>query len=158
MKLEALSRSCWSEQYVLKLDGRPWGEYSGRWFSEGVDIHLTGRRHLRLEKASWLGSQFALTDTAEGNVLAEATRSGLFTSAWDMRLSNGPARLVWAGWFSTAYRVVQGAQVVAEINRVGFCTRGWAVADGGSLSENDLLLIGLVYHTILRREASSSSS
>ena len=71
MMLEALSPSCWSDLYVLKLDGRPWGEYRGRWFSECVDIHLTGRHQLGLEKAGWLGSRFTLTDTADGRILAE---------------------------------------------------------------------------------------
>ena len=51
MMLEAISPTCWSDLYVLKLDGRPWGEYRGRWFSECVDIHLTERHELGLEKA-----------------------------------------------------------------------------------------------------------
>jgi hypothetical protein len=158
MMLEALSPSCWSDLYVLKLDGRPWGEYRGRWFSESVDIRLTGRRQLRLKKAGWLGSRFGLTDSADGSVLAEAERSGLFTSAWDLRLSNGPARLVSAGWFNTGYRVVQGGRILAEVNRVGFCNGGWAIEDGKSLSETDLLFIGLIYHTILRRNAAAAAA
>jgi hypothetical protein len=158
MLLEARSPSCWSDHYVLKLDGRPWGEYRGRWFSEGVDIHLTGRRQLRLEKVGWLGSRFTLTDTADGRSLAAADRSGLFTSAWDLRLSTGPARLVSAGWFNTGYRVIQGRQDLADINRVGLCNGGWAVGDDGSLRETDLLFIGLIYHTILRRNAAAASA
>jgi len=155
--LEALSPSCWSDLYVLKLDGRPWGEYRGRWFSEGVDIHLIGRRQLRLDKAGWLGSRFALTDASDGRVLAAADRSGVFTSAWDLHLSNGPARLASAGWFNTGYRVIQGGRALAEINRVDFCNRGWAV-DGESLQDTDLLFIGLIYHTILRRNAAAAAS
>jgi hypothetical protein len=156
MMLEALSPSCWSDLYVLKLDGRPWGEYRGRWFSECVDIQLTGRHQLRLEKAGWMGSRFKLTNSADGRSLAEADRRGLFTSAWDLRLSNGPAQLVSAGWFNTGYRVVQGGRAVAEINRVGLCSRGWAVGDGEALRETDLLFIGLIYHTILRRNAAAA--
>jgi hypothetical protein len=158
MMLEAISPTCWSDLYVLKLDGRPWGEYRGRWFSECADIHLTGRRQLRLEKAGWLGSRFALTDTGNGESLAEAERSGLFTSAWDLRLSNGPARLVSAGWFNTGYQVMQGGQAVAEINRVGLCNGGWAVGNGHSLFDTDLLFIGLIYHTILRRNAAAAGA
>jgi hypothetical protein len=157
MMLKAISPTCWSDLYVLKLDGRPWGEYRGRWFSECVDIHLAGRRQLRLEKAGWLGSQFTLTDTADRRSLAKADRSGVFTSAWDLRLSTGPARLVSAGWFNTGYRVLQGGRAVAEINRVGLCNGGWAVGDVGALQETDLLFIGLIYHTILRRNASSTA-
>jgi hypothetical protein len=119
-------------------------------------IHLTGRRQLGLEKAGWLGSRFTLTDSTDGRNLAEADRSGLFTIAWDMQLSNGPARLVSAGWFNTGYRVVQGGRVSADINRVGLCNGGWALTDDGSLQEADLLFIGLIYHTILRRNAAAA--
>lgn len=156
MMLESSSPSCWSDQYVLKLDGRPWGEFHGRWFSECIDVRLTGRCQLGLEKAGWLGSHFMLTDGADGRILAEADRSGLLTSAWDLRLSNGPARLVSAGWFNTGYQVVQADRVLAEINKVGWCGNDWAVQGDGALQKFDLLFIGLIYHTILRRNASSS--
>jgi hypothetical protein len=156
--LEALSPSCFSDLYVLKLDGRPWGEYRGRWFSESVDIRLIGRRGLGLEKAGWLGSRFTLTDTADGRVLAEADRSGLLTSAWNMRLSNGPARLISAGWFNTSYQVVQDGRTAGDVNRVGLCNGGWAVQGDGILRENDLLFIGLIYHTILRRNAAAAAA
>lgn len=158
MMLEALSPSCWSDHYVLKLDGRLWGEFRGRWFSESVDIHLTGRRQFHLKKAGWSGSRFALTDTADARILAEADRSGLFTSAWDLRLSNGLAQLISAGWFNTGYQVVQGGRTLAEINRVGLCNGGWAVRDGGSLQETDLLFIGLIYQTILRPNAAVAAA
>jgi hypothetical protein len=127
MMLQALSPTCWSDHYVLKLDGRPWGEYRGPWFSECVDIHLTGRRQFRPEKAGWLGSRFTLTDAAGGKSLATAERSGMFTSAWDLRLSNGPAHLVSAGWLNTGYKVVRGGRVLAEVNHVGLYNGGWAV-------------------------------
>jgi len=150
MLLEAHSPSCWSDLYVLKLDGRPWGEYRGRWFSERVDIHLTGRRQLRLEKAGWLGSHFALINAADDNSLAEADRSGFLTSAWDLQLSTGPAQLASAGWLNTGYQTVQRGRVLAEIDRLGNCNSGWAIEDDGSLQESDLLFIGLTYHTVLR--------
>ena len=73
-----------------------------------------------------------------------------------MQLSNGPAQLVSAGWFNTGYRVVQAGWASAEINRVGLCNGGWAIADKGSLQETDLLFIGLIYHTILRRNAAAA--
>jgi hypothetical protein len=158
MILEAISPSCFSDRYVLKLDGRPAGEYRGRWFSECVDVRLTSRRHVSLEKAGWMGSRFSLTDRADGRVLAEADRSGLFTSAWDMRLSTGPARLRSAGWFNTAYQVFQGGKRMAEVDRVGWCNSGWAVHSEGTLQDTDLLFIGLIYHTILRRNAAAASS
>jgi hypothetical protein len=157
MKVEAMAPGCLSDLHVLKRDGRPWGEFRGRWFTESLDIYTTGRRHLGMEKHGWLGSHFTLTDKADGRILAEANRSAPLTSAWDMRLSNGPARLVSAGWLNTSYRVVQGGRTSAAVDRVGLCNNGWAVQDDGSLQETDLLFIGLVYHTILRRNAAASA-
>ena len=158
MTLEALSPSCWSDHYVLKLNGRPWGEFRGRWFSEHIDIHLTGRRQLRFEKSGWMGSRFALIDAVDSESLAEADRGGMFTSAWDLLLSNGRARLVSAGWFNTGYQVIQSAGVLADIDGVGLCNGGWAVTDDGSMRETDLLFVGLIYHTILRRNAAAASA
>jgi hypothetical protein len=37
------------------------------------------------------------------------------------------------------------------------CDRGWLV-DGSGLTEEDLILIGLVYHTIKRRQSSQSAA
>jgi len=158
MRLEAISPNCFSNLYVLKLDGRPFGEYRGRWFSESVELRLTSRRRLILEKDGWLGSRFALTECADGRVVAEADRSGLFTSAWDLRLSTGPARLISAGWFNTGFQVIQGDRALAKVNRVGLCNGGWAVQADGKLQDTDLMLIGLIYHTILRRNAAADAA
>jgi hypothetical protein len=154
MLLEARSPSCFSDRYVLKLNGRSIGEYRGRWFSEGVEIRLLGRHRLHLQKASWMGSYFKLT-SADGKVLAEANRSGFFTSAWDLALSNGAARLVSAGLFNTAFLVEQGGQTVARVGQVGMCSGGWIVESERTLGEIDLLFVGLIYRTILERRRSS---
>jgi hypothetical protein len=158
MILEARSSNCFSNHYVLKLDGRPHGEFRGRWFSEGVDIRLSSRRRLHLDKIAWTGSHFKLTDTADGRVLAEAFRSGLFTSAWRLRLSNGSAQLVSAGFFTTGFIVLQGGQTKAETNRSGMCDGGWNVKANGSLDETDLILVGLIYHTILKRRTAAAGA
>jgi hypothetical protein len=158
MALEALSPSCFSDLYVLKLDERPWGEYRGRWFSESVDIRLTGRRELSLKKSGWLGSRFTLTDGADGKILAQADRSGMFTSAWNMRLTNGSAQLISAGWFNSGFQVIQDGRPVADVNRVGLCNGGWAIQGGKTLKDIDLLFVGLIYHTILRRNAAAAAA
>ena len=90
--------------------------------------------------------------------MAKADRSGLFTSAWDLRLSTGQAQLVSAGWFNMGYQVVRGGHVLADINRVGLCNGGWAVGNGNSLKDTDMLFVGLIYHTILRRNATNAAS
>ncbi len=66
MILEARSPSCFSDHYVLKIDGQAHGDYRGRWYSEGVNIRLRGQRRLHLQKKSWLGSRFKLTRRAPG--------------------------------------------------------------------------------------------
>jgi hypothetical protein len=154
MRLEARSPSCFSDHYVLKLNGRSIGEYRGRWCSENIEIRLLGRHRLHLRKSSWLGSNFKLMEY-DGKVLAEANRSGMFTSAWELALSTGPARLVSAGIFNTAYRVEQGGQTLARADQLEMCTGAWAVESEGRLGEMDLLFIGLIYCTILERRRSS---
>jgi hypothetical protein len=153
MLLEARSANCFSSTFVLKKDGRPVGTFEGRWFSESVDVYLTQRRHLVFEKVSWLGSRFELVDEADKAVLARGDRSGLFTSSWDLHTSAGDGQLVKGGWFVTGYDFVVGKEVWASVDRVGLCERGWTVAGHGPLTEEDLLLIGLVYHTVQQRES-----
>jgi len=50
----------------------------------------------------------------------------------------------------------EAGRVLAEINKAGFCGNDWAVGDDGSLQKTDLLFIGLIHHTILRRNAAAA--
>jgi hypothetical protein len=155
--LAARSSSCFSSHYLLQLNGRPHGEFSGRWFSEGIDIRLTNRRRLHLDKISWAGSHFRLIDGRDETVLCEASRGGFLTTAWDLTLSAGPARLVSAGIFNTGFRVLAGAKQIAEVDRTSMCDGGWVVQDSGIVREEDLLFIGLLFHTILRRRSDAAA-
>ncbi len=101
-RLVARSPSCFSSQYVLKLDGRPVGQFEGRWFSEGINIRLTERLQLHFEKTSWLGSKFQLVDANSSEILAQGSRSGFFARSWDLSLSTGRASLVRTSLFSSA--------------------------------------------------------
>jgi hypothetical protein len=154
MQLEARAANCCSSKFVLKLDGRPVGKFEGRWFSEGLDISMTARRHLQLRKIGWVGSQFELVDMADGRVLGQCQRSGFFTSAWDLTLSSMAGQLVRPGWFTTAYEFKHQDRALARVDRLGWCERGWSVDGSSALVEEDLLLIGLVFHTIQKRQAS----
>jgi hypothetical protein len=153
MLLEARAANCFSSKFVLTIDRRPLGKFEGRWFSESLDIDLLERRHLEFRKVSWLGSQFALVDPADEQPLGSCGRSGLLTSSWDVSLSTGPGQLVKAGWFDSAYEFWQGDRAQARVDRLGWCERGWWVEGSEDLTEEDLLLIGLVYHTIRQRQA-----
>jgi hypothetical protein len=158
MLLEAEAASCFSSTFVLKSNGRPLGKFEGRWLSEGIDVALVERRRLRFEKVGWVGSHFRLLDGGDDEEpLAEAQRSGLFTSGWDLVLSVGRAQMVREGWFTTAFAVRRHDEEVARVDRVGACSRGWFVEARG-LREEDLILVGLVYHTVKRREASQHSA
>ncbi|HEV3256381.1 MAG TPA: hypothetical protein VG013_05820 [Gemmataceae bacterium] len=153
MILEARPANCCSSTFVLKVDDRAVGKFDGRWFSENLDVSLTGRRRLQFQKASWLGSQFVLQDADGEEPLGRAGRAGMFTNTWDLELSTGPAQLVKAGWLATGYEVQQGKQALARVDRLGWCTRGWYVEKNGPLKAEDLILVGLVYHVILQRQA-----
>ena len=149
--LKARSRSCLSAVYVLKLDDRPFGQFRGRWFSEAVDIHLVGRANVRLKKVGIFGSHFELIDSDTGAVLGAADRPGFLSRAWNLRLSGGRATLKSAGLFNSGYHVVdERGKSIAEVNRVGLCEGGWWVHTH-SLEPTDLVLVGLIYHTILER-------
>jgi hypothetical protein len=152
MILEARAASCFSSEYVLKINDRPIGKSSGRWFSEDVEVQLTQRRCLEFRKIGWFGSQFDLVDFSDGEVVARADRAGMFTSAWEVRLSVGPGLLQCAGWFDTAYVFVQDGDTLARVDRVGLCERGWIIDGGDILKDEDLLMIGLLYQTILQRQ------
>jgi hypothetical protein len=155
MWLEARAADCFSSTLVLKIDGRPVGKIESRWMSESLDIHMTGRRQLVFEKIGWMGSQFVLRE-ASGQPLGAADRSGFFSSTWDLDLGAGPARLVKENWFGSAYALRQEGLELARADRIGPCERGWFVE--GDLDDEDLLLVGLVYHTILRRAAQAASA
>jgi hypothetical protein len=156
MLLEARAANCCSSKYVLKLDGRAIGKFEGRWFSESLDVNLTERRQLQLQKVTWMGSQFVLRAEGEEQPLGTAQRSGFFSSSWDLYLGSGEGRLERAGWFDSSYVVRQGDGVVARVDRLGLCERGWRVDALDALVEGDLLLIGLVYHTIRQRQERQS--
>jgi hypothetical protein len=151
VQLEARAENCCSSTFVLKLDGRAHGKFSGRWFSEALDVQCTGRQRLSFQNVRWLWSEFVLED-AKGQALGRATRSGVFTRSWDLELSTGPALLAAAGLFSTAYEVRQNEAVKATVNRMGVCERGWCADADDELADTDLILVGLVYHTVIERE------
>src|SRR5438552_1176099 len=110
MILEARAENCCSSTYVLKIGGQAIGTIQGRFWSEGLDLALTGRRRLKLDKSGWLTSHFQLKDAESDEVIVEARPAGIFTSAWELTLSCGPARLERAGFFSSTYQVKQNGR------------------------------------------------
>src|SRR5260370_17969012 len=144
MILEARAASCLSSTFILKLDDRPIGKFQGRWFSESLDIDLTGRFHLQLQKVGWLGSQFVLKELDHEEPIADAKRSGVFSSNWDLELSFGPVQLVRANWFSPEYVVQQEGTQLARATRIGWGERGWRVDSNTKLKNTDLILCRLV--------------
>jgi len=158
MYLEARAESCFSSTFVLKRDGRAIGKLVGRWFTEGLDIQMLGRRSLQFVNTAWLGSSFLLSDATSETVFGSAERSGLFTSGWDVQISTGPAKLVSAGFFSTGYILQQAGRELAQVDYHGACERGWWVDGDDSFAETDLLLVGLVYHIIQQRRQRHHSS
>lgn len=157
MILEARSAGCCTWAFVLTIDGRPHGRFEGQFFSENLSIDLTERRHFEFRKTSWMGSQFELVDLAHEEVVAWCDRSGLFTSSWDLSLSVGAGQLVHTGWFQTSYDFMLGDESLARVDRLGVCEWGWNVDGAGVLKDEDLLMIGLVYHTILSRRQRSQN-
>jgi hypothetical protein len=152
MLLEAQSAGCFSSRYLLRLDGHPHGECSTRWFGEGLDVRLLQQRQLVFEKEGLFSGRFLLVDCTTGQPLTAAGRSSIFTRNWDLHLSAGAAVMQSAGFFTNAYDVVQGEYKIAAVDRTGICSTDWFVESYTPLSDIDLLTIGLVYHTVLRRQ------
>jgi hypothetical protein len=152
MILEGRAASWLTSTVVLSRDGQPIGTCSGRWFSENRDVTLTNRGQLVFEKINWF-SRFVLTDAASGRPLGAADRSGWLTSAWELELSAGPARMVRSGWLGRGSVVRQGEVTLARVDPRGLCQRGWSITGDAPLSEADMVLIGLVYETTQRARA-----
>ncbi len=157
MFLEARTANCFGSTFILKTDGHAVGKFETRWFSEGLDIALIGRRQLRLEKVGWLGSQFILKREGDEEPIARADRSGILSSSWDLNLDCGVVQLVRAGWFQTAYLIQQDDQELGQVDRLGWCAQGWQV-DAGLLTLEEMILVGLIYHIILRRQSQHAAA
>ncbi len=159
MILEGRAENCFSSTHVLKLNGQAIGKIEGRFFSEGLDLALTGRRRLKLDKAGWLTSHFQLKDGESDTVLVEARPVGLFSSGWDLVLTCGKCELRKSGFFSSSYDVRQGAKILATVDRLGICERGWKVRKlGDQLEAPDLILVGLIYHIIVKRQQHAAAA
>src|SRR5262245_17741895 len=159
MILEGRAENCFSNTHVLKLNGQAIGKIEGRFFSEGLDLSLTGRRRLKLDRASWLTSHFQLKDAESDAVLVEARPAGFFSSGWDLVLSCGPGQLRKSSFWSSSYDVRQGAKILATVDRLGMCERGWRVTKfGDQLEAPDLILTGLIYHIIVKRQQHAAAA
>jgi hypothetical protein len=156
MIVEAKAANCFSSTYVLKINHHAAGKFESRWFSESIDIALTGRRRLIFQKLGWLGSEFVLRAAEAETFLGHATRAGFLTSSWHLDLSIGPCTLAKSDWFDSGYSVQQSGLPVGRVERLGWCERGWQ-ASSSRLTEEDLILVGLVYHTVLRRAQAAAA-
>lgn len=94
---------------------------------------------------------------ADGNELGSATSSGFFGLRWILSLKSGPGTLERAGWFTSGFVLKQGEATTARVSLTGWFTREWEVIAADSLSEVDVLMIGLVYTTIRHRESRQHS-
>ena len=156
--LETHTPSCFSSQYVLLDNGKPCGRFSGRTFSGSIDVSLLQRYRLVFKHAGFFSSRYTLVDQGTGSVLAGAQHAGLFTSAWDLSLEIGDCQMVSAGFFNQGFYVEQDRRRVAEVNVSGGCSGTWYVRPYVDLPLTDQVMIGLVFHTILRRRRQRNSS
>jgi hypothetical protein len=159
MILEAKAEDCCSRTYVLKLNNQAIGSIQGRFMSEGLDLALTGRQRLKLDKASWLSSHFQLKDAESDEVLVEARAAGMFRAGWNLTLASGPATFTRAGFFKTGYEIRRGGQLLGTVDRLGLCERGWRVQKiSDDLTAPDLILAGVIYHIIKKREEQAAAA
>ncbi len=155
MLLESRPAGWFTSNVELRLNGELLGIVQHHWLNEGMDLDLM-RLPVRFEKPSWLKSHFVLKD-AEGKELGSATARGLFWSSWEMDLKSGPGTLERAGWFTQGYLLKQGTSITARVAPKGWFSREWTVEADDSLPAVDVLLVGLTYLVIRRRESQQNS-
>ena len=158
MALEARSPSCWSSTYALRHNGSVVGEFSGRWFSGGIEVALLEGRRWRFRRQGFLSSHHYLEDVRTGSVLGECHPAGVFTQTWDLLLTDGAARLGSKGFFNTGFVVVRGRECLADVDRLSVCSNDWRVRNITLADFADELHVGLLYHTILRRRSQQNSA
>lgn len=156
MRLEGISIGWFRPSVDLILNGQHVGTVRSHWIGEGMDLDLHGHQ-VRFEKASWLRSQFVMSD-AEGFELGSAQRRGVFSGSWDMHLKSGEGILQRAGWMTAGFELKQGDDITARINLAGWFTRNWELVADDTLAPEDAILIGLVYMTIRHREAQQAAA
>jgi len=156
--LETHTPSCFSSQYVLLDNGKPCGKFKGRTFSSSIDVSLLRRYRLAFKHQGIFSPRYTLVDQASGSVLAGAKSAGIFTSAWDLSLEVGDCRLVSAGIFNQGFYLQQTNKRLAEVNVAGGCSGNWYVRPYAQMPLTDQVMIGLVFHTILRRRRRQHSS
>lgn len=149
--LETHTPSCFSSQYVLLDNGKPCGKFTGRTFSSCIDVSLLRRYRLEFRHAGIFTSRYTLIDLSSGSVLATSQSAGMFTSTWDLSLSIGACKMVSAGWLNQGFFIKQGKRRLAEVNVAGGCSGNWYVRPYVQMVLTDQVMIGLVFHTILRR-------
>lgn len=158
MALEAESRGCLQQHYVVKADGRPLGEFWHRWVSEGLKIRLMGHRHLTLRRTSFWGNRFELVDDEDHRVLGIAQRQGLWRPRWALTLSEaGTVTLLPRSFWSFTQQIERRGKIVGTVKRRGFCGGGWTVDVGDELSVTEQLMVGLISQVLWRRETDSSA-
>ena len=149
--LETHSPNCFSSQYVLLDNGKPTGKFTGRAFSNSIDVSLLQQYRLTFKHAGIFNSRYTLVERGTGSLVAGAAHAGLFTSTWNLSLSVGDCKMVSAGLFNQGFYIEQTRKRLAEVNVTGGCSGTWYVRPHIVMPLTDQVMIGLVFHTILRR-------
>jgi hypothetical protein len=156
MQLEGRGEDCCSSTFVLRVNGRPCGKYEGRWFSEGLDIYRMGRPCLQFQKMDWLGSDFRLEVSESGQFVGKASPAGMFTASWTMVFPEATGTLEKESFFGNSY-IFNHGRSWARVEPLGCCERGWRV-EGEGLAEEEMLLIGLVFHIVIHRQQAAAAA
>lgn len=155
MILEGRPAGWFTTTVELTLDGQPIGNIKPKLFTEGFKLEVLGKP-VTFEKPSWTKSHFVLKD-ADGIELGSATMEGWMKTRWQMNLSSGSGYLQRSSWFKPEYDLVQGENVTATVKTTSLFGRTWQVVADDSLSAVDVLMIGLVYTLLRRRETQQAS-
>ncbi len=155
MSLTANSLGHLSSKYSLSRHGKAIGEYQGKMLKGGIEITLEDGRDLFFSNRRF-SKKFQLKDKGDGSLLGTCKSLGFFADAWEVSLSDGPAKLEAKGVSNTKCQLTRDDKVLAHMGRVSDTSNNWVLNSVALKTLEDELLVGMMFYTILRRYVSNS--
>ncbi len=157
--LAGCSAGLFSFATLLTLDGKEIGVCRRRMVSESMDLELEDGRSLVIRRKGFWGGEFELGDSDSGEIFGRAVRSGgIFRRTWTLTLDVGVVEFRPIGFLRRFYSAAfEDGREVATVRSTGWVGSSWEAQSNGDLSLEELLLIGLLYHLLVRRRRRQSS-
>jgi hypothetical protein len=152
--LKLISKGFFSWDYSVFLEGREIAMLDRDFFNERAVFRLQGVPY-EARRTSVLKGTFELLQGR--SVLAEARRPSVFSHRFELTAGTERYEVAKASLFSRHYRLLQDGQVLGDIRRDGFLTRGATASLPEAMSSPVALFVVFLVTTLWKRQAQSSS-